>query len=88
MSSRLESNPRGADASLTYNFNRWFGLTLDTSTHWGSGETGLPNRIDDAAFSNLSLDQSNVPRPSFLPLSRGIGGRPSSYDEFSTMSTK
>jgi hypothetical protein len=35
---RLESNPRGAGASVTYNFNHWFGLTLDTSTHWGSGE--------------------------------------------------
>jgi len=34
----LESNPRGAGASVTYNFNNWFGLTLDTSTHWGSGE--------------------------------------------------
>ncbi|HXM93795.1 MAG TPA: OmpA family protein [Candidatus Dormibacteraeota bacterium] len=55
LSSRLEANPRGAGASLTYNFNRWFGLTLDTSTHWGSGEATLPNRIDDAAFSNLSL---------------------------------
>jgi outer membrane protein OmpA-like peptidoglycan-associated protein len=55
VSSRLESNPRGAGASLTYNFNHWFGLTLDTSTHWGSGETGLANRIDDTAFSNLSF---------------------------------
>jgi outer membrane protein OmpA-like peptidoglycan-associated protein len=55
VSSRLESNPRGAGASLTYNFNHWFGLTLDTSTHWGSGETTLFKRIDDAAFSNLSL---------------------------------
>jgi outer membrane protein OmpA-like peptidoglycan-associated protein len=55
ISSRLESNPRGAGASLTYNFNHWFGLTLDTSTHWGSGEKGLANRIDDAAFSNLSF---------------------------------
>jgi opacity protein-like surface antigen len=55
VSSRLESNPRGAGASITYDFNRWFGLTLDTSTHWGSGETGLANRIDDAAFSNLSF---------------------------------
>src|SRR6202521_2742294 len=52
---RLESNPRGAGASITYNFNHWFGLTLDTSTHWGSGETGLAKRIDDAAFSNLSF---------------------------------
>ncbi len=55
ISSRLEANPRGIGLSATYNFNRWLGLTLDTSTHWGSGETGLPNRIDDAAFSNLSL---------------------------------
>jgi outer membrane protein OmpA-like peptidoglycan-associated protein/opacity protein-like surface antigen len=55
LSSRLEANPRGAGASVTYNFNRWFGLTLDTSTHWGSGESTLPRRIDDAAFSNLSF---------------------------------
>jgi outer membrane protein OmpA-like peptidoglycan-associated protein/opacity protein-like surface antigen len=53
--SRLESNPRGIGASLTYNFSPLFGLTLDTSTHWGSGETGLAMRIDDAAFSNLSF---------------------------------
>jgi len=55
VSSRLESNPRGVGASLTYDFNRWVGVTLDTSIHWGSGEKGLSNRIDDAAFSNLSL---------------------------------
>src|SRR6202051_939710 len=55
VSSCLESNPRGVGASLTYNFNRWFGLTLDTSTHWGSGESTLARRIDDAAFSNLSF---------------------------------
>jgi outer membrane protein OmpA-like peptidoglycan-associated protein/opacity protein-like surface antigen len=55
LSSQLESNPRGVGASATYNFNRWLGLTLDTSTHWGSGEKTLARRIDDAAFSNLSL---------------------------------
>jgi outer membrane protein OmpA-like peptidoglycan-associated protein/opacity protein-like surface antigen len=55
VSSPLESNPRGAGASITYDFNRWFGLTLDASTHWGSGETGLGKRIDDTAFSNLSF---------------------------------
>src|SRR4051812_26297073 len=38
---RQESNPRGAGVSLTYNFNRWFGLTGDFSGHWGSGETSL-----------------------------------------------
>jgi len=55
LSSRLESNPRGAGASLTYNFSNWFGLTLDAGTNWGSGESGLIKRIDDAAFSNLSF---------------------------------
>jgi outer membrane protein OmpA-like peptidoglycan-associated protein len=55
LSSRLEWNPRGAGASVTYNFDKWLGLTLDTSTHWGSRESTFPNRIDDAAFSNLSF---------------------------------
>jgi outer membrane protein OmpA-like peptidoglycan-associated protein/opacity protein-like surface antigen len=55
VSSRLEWNPRGAGASVTYNFDNWLGLTLDTSTHWGSRESGLVKRIDDAAFSNLSF---------------------------------
>jgi outer membrane protein OmpA-like peptidoglycan-associated protein/opacity protein-like surface antigen len=55
VTSRLESNPRGIGASVTYNFNRWFGLTGDISGHWGSGETGVGKRIDDAAFYNLSV---------------------------------
>jgi outer membrane protein OmpA-like peptidoglycan-associated protein/opacity protein-like surface antigen len=55
LSNRLEANPRGIGVSATYNFNRWLGLTLDASTHWGSGETTVGRRIDDAAFSNLSL---------------------------------
>jgi len=55
VSSRLEPNPRGAGASLTYDFNRWLGITLDASTHWGDGEVGNAKRIDDTGFSNLSL---------------------------------
>ena len=55
VSSPLESNPRGVGGSLTYDFNRWFGLTLDGSTHWGSGETTLGKEIDDVGFSNLSF---------------------------------
>lgn len=55
VTSQLESNPRGAGASITYNFNHWLGLTGDVSAHWGSGEAGVANRIDDAAFYNLSL---------------------------------
>jgi outer membrane protein OmpA-like peptidoglycan-associated protein len=55
LTSQMESNPRGAGASLTYNFNHWFGLTLDTSAHWGSGEATFFKKFDDAAFSNLSF---------------------------------
>jgi outer membrane protein OmpA-like peptidoglycan-associated protein len=55
ISSRMEANPRGIGLSATYDFNRWFGLTLDASTHWGSGEGGLQKRIDDAALSTLSI---------------------------------
>jgi outer membrane protein OmpA-like peptidoglycan-associated protein len=54
VASRLEPNPRGVGASVTYNFNRWFGLTADGSGHWDSNETGVGNRIDDAAFYNVS----------------------------------
>jgi opacity protein-like surface antigen len=55
LSSRLEVNPRGVGLAATYNFNRWFGLTLDGSTHWGSGERTTFSRIDDTGFSNLSI---------------------------------
>jgi outer membrane protein OmpA-like peptidoglycan-associated protein len=54
VSSRVESNPRGAGASITFNFNRWFGLTGDVSADLSSGERGVPMRIDDAEFFNLS----------------------------------
>ena len=55
VSSRLEVNPRGIGGSLTYNFNRWFGLTADASGHWDSGETTIVKQIDDAAFYNVSV---------------------------------
>jgi outer membrane protein OmpA-like peptidoglycan-associated protein len=55
LSSRLEANPRGVGVSATYDFNRWLGITLDTSSHWGSGETTTFMRFDDAGFYNLSL---------------------------------
>ena len=55
VSSRIEINPRGAGASLTYDFNRWVGLTVDASTHWDNDEVGNAKRIDDTGFSNLSI---------------------------------
>jgi len=54
-SSFVESNPRGVGASVTYNFNRWFGLTADGSAHWGGGENGVAKRIDDASFYTASM---------------------------------
>jgi outer membrane protein OmpA-like peptidoglycan-associated protein len=55
VTSCLKWNPPGAGASVTYNFNRWFGLTVDASGDWAGGETGLAERIDHAEFYNLSV---------------------------------
>jgi len=55
LSSQMESNPHGMGVSGTYNFNRWFGLTIDGSNHWGSGESTVANRIDDMRFDNISI---------------------------------
>src|SRR6202043_1592362 len=55
VSSPLESNPRGLGGSLTYDFSRWIGLTLDASSHWKSGESLLYKTIDDTAFTNVSF---------------------------------
>jgi outer membrane protein OmpA-like peptidoglycan-associated protein len=54
VSSCLKWNPRGAGATLTYDFNRWFGLSVDSSGQWGSGATGVNARIDRVEFFNLS----------------------------------
>src|SRR6185312_7618481 len=55
LSSALESNPWGIGVSGTYNFNRWLGLTVDGSNHWGSGETTVAKRLDDTRFDNISI---------------------------------
>src|ERR1700691_1823574 len=54
VSSCLKWDPRGAGATLTYDFNRWFGLSVDSSGQWGSGESGVAARIDGVEFFNLS----------------------------------
>ena len=75
VSSRLESNPRGAGGSVTYNFNHWFGLTADGSGHWGSGETTAAKQIDDAAFYNLSVGPKLTFRGHyFSPFFEGLVG--------------
>src|SRR5271155_3249900 len=54
VSSCLKWDPRGAGASVTYDFNRWLGLTVDSSGQWGSGNSGVAARIDQVEFFNLS----------------------------------
>jgi outer membrane protein OmpA-like peptidoglycan-associated protein/opacity protein-like surface antigen len=84
VASRLESNPRGIGASVTYNFNRWFGLTGDVSGHWDSNETGVGRRIDDAAFYNLSAGPKLTFRSHYssLFLEALVGGHRLSPDLF------
>ena len=55
VSSCLKWNPRGAGATVTYDFNRWLGLTGDISGHWGGGESTLTERIENVDFYNLSV---------------------------------
>jgi len=55
LSSRLEVNPRGIGGTVTYDFNRWLGISFDTSDYWGSGETTLVKTIDDAGLNNFSI---------------------------------
>ena len=54
VSSCLKWNARGAGATITYDFNRWFGLSVDSSGQWGSGASGVAARIDHVEFFNLS----------------------------------
>jgi outer membrane protein OmpA-like peptidoglycan-associated protein len=75
VNSRLESDPRGVGASVTYNFNRWFGLTADSSAHWDSNERGVTGRIDDAAFYNVSMGPKLTWRTHhFSPFVEGLVG--------------
>ncbi len=54
VSSCLKPNPWGAGATVTYNFNRWLGVTGDISGHWGRDGSTIAERLDHAAFYNLS----------------------------------
>jgi hypothetical protein len=47
-------NPRGAGASITYDFNRWIGITADMSGHWGDGATTTAGRLGHYSAYNVS----------------------------------
>ncbi len=69
VSSRLEANPRGIGAGITYDFNRWFGLTLDSSTLWNSGETGNGPSRRHRALQPFAGSEDHFPARSFLAIS-------------------
>jgi len=60
-------------ASVTYDFNRWFGLTVDSSGQWGSGNTGVAARIDQVEFSTSPLAKITFSHALFFPVSRSFG---------------
>jgi hypothetical protein len=88
VSRSLETNPWGVGASVTYNFNRWLGMTLDASTLRNSEEAGV-RRVDDAALSNLSLGPKITFRHArFSPFLEGLVGdhrlMPDSFHDIQT----
>src|SRR5450755_780469 len=75
VTSGLESNAKGLGASVTYDFNRWLGLTTDISGDFGSGESGVVMRIDEAEFFNLSIGPKITFRSHyFSPFVEGLVG--------------
>ena len=75
VTSCLKWDPRGVGASITYDFNRWFGLTVDSSGQWGSGNTGVAARIDQVEFFNISAGPKITFRTHyFSPFLEVLGG--------------
>ena len=75
VTSCLRWNTRGVGASITYDFNRWFGLTVDSSGQWGSGQAGVAARIDRAEFFNISAGPKITFRTHyFSPFLEALGG--------------
>ncbi len=75
VSSCLKWNTRGVGASITYDFNRWFGVTVDSSGQWGSGNNGVAARIDHAEFFNISAGPKITYRTHyFSPFLEILGG--------------
>ena len=78
VSSHLDWNLRGAGASVTYDFTRHFGMTVDASDHWGISQ----NRLDHTDFSNLSIGPKFTFRYSHLsPFLEVLAGDQRLYPE-------
>jgi len=76
ITSRLDSNPRGAGASVTYDFTKHFGITVDASDHWGISEKGIPGACcRDADLATLSIGPKITFRHRrFSPFLEVLGG--------------
>lgn len=74
----LDSNPRGAGASATYDFTRHFGITVDASDQWGTNDNGTPGERCKTGcfdFSNLSIGPKVTFRGAHLsPFLEVLGG--------------
>jgi len=83
VTSRLDSNPRGAGATVTYDFTRHFGITVDASDQWGISERGTPGACcRDFDFSNLSIGPKFTFRRShFSPFLEALAGDQRLYPE-------
>lgn len=68
-------NPRGAGASVTYDFNRWIGITADMSGHWGDGATTYAGRVGHYSAYNISAGPKFTYRTRhFAPFAEFLAG--------------
>jgi outer membrane protein OmpA-like peptidoglycan-associated protein/opacity protein-like surface antigen len=75
LSSPLNSDPRGFGGSVTYDFNRWLGITFDGSDHWCCQGTTVASKIDQAGFYNFSVGPKITFRSAhFSPFLEGLVG--------------
>ena len=75
LSSPLNADPRGFGGSVTYDFNRWLGITFDGSDHWCCQGTTVASKIDQAGFYNFSVGPKITFRSHrFSPFIEGLVG--------------
>jgi hypothetical protein len=55
ISSCLCAIPRGAGVSVTYNFNRWLGVTGEGSGHWGPAESTQVDKVGKSTVYDASI---------------------------------
>lgn len=55
ISPKLVSEPRGFGSALTYDFNRWLGVTSDFSAHFGGSNARVLQGTDNSNLFNLSV---------------------------------